>query len=317
MAQRFNKKVGLRCLLAAVSVTACVATSVAFAQSSNHSNAKLNWQPPAVNGQRMQQPQVSSQMPATQYQLVQHVEPAYAPNLLPPVNMIDNNIPQPVNGTRIAQVPGSPGTDAYLDTVTRGRGRPGSVNSPNLPGMTSAASGMNYPTLDDSAINRPDTPIRTPKPNERITECGDPREIGSRMGDVSVLIDFDINWNDLQPCSINIDEYRPRAWQHTCFTYNPSLLCRSSAYFEHVQVERYGHSWGPFLQPVMSAAHFYGSVLFLPYKMGLTPPSECVYTIGYYRPGSCAPYMIDPIPFSLRAGLAQAGTVVGMAYAIP
>ena len=315
MAQRFNKKVGLRCLLAAMSVTACVATSVAFAQSSNYSNAKLNWQSPAVNGQR-----TPTTQPSSQYQLVQHVEPTYAPNLLPPVNMIDNNTSQPVNGTRVAQgpgTPGAPGTNAYIDTVTHGRGRPGSVNSPSLPGTMSAAPSVDYPTLDDSAINRPDAPIRTPKPNERITECGDPREIGSSMGEISVLIDVDVNWNDLQPCSINIDEYRPRAWQHTCLTYNPSLLCTTATYFEHVQVERYGHSWGPFLQPVMSAAHFYGSVLFLPYKMGLTPPTECVYTVGYYRPGSCAPYMIDPIPFSLRAGLAQAGTVVGLGYAIP
>jgi hypothetical protein len=55
------------------------------------------------------------------------------------------------------------------------------------------------------------------------------------------------------------------------------------------------------VQPFASAAHFFISVPLLPYKMGLNPPHECVYTLGYYRPGSCAPYMIEPIPLSMRA----------------
>ena len=34
-----------------------------------------------------------------------------------------------------------------------------------------------------------------------------------------------------------------------------------------------------------------------------------MYTLGYYRPGSCAPYMLDPLPISVRAGLMEAGVV--------
>lgn len=325
MAQRFKKRIGLRCLLAAVSVTACVATGLAFGQYSNQSsdyytNSQLNWQSPAIHGQqaRPSQATLPARTASSQFQLVQHVEPAYAPNLLPPTEIVNNSQPQPpIYGTRVAQVQGPPGTDAYRDTVYPDLGRPGSISHPNSPGVVSPAPSTQYPTLGDGAINRPDAPPIIPKPNERIADCGDPRNIGVPIGQVNVLIDIDIKWDDMKPCSINLDDYRPRQWQPTCFTYNASLLCTSSAYFEHVQVERYGHSWGPFLQPVMSAAHFYGSVLFLPYKMGLTPPTECVYTVGYYRPGSCAPYMIDPVPLSLRAGVAQAGTVVGLAYAIP
>jgi len=162
-----------------------------------------------------------------------------------------------------------------------------------------------------------DIPAMPQSPEKRIIECGDPKNIGVPTNEISVLIDIDIDWAKLNPCSINVDDYYGRNWPSTCVRWNASNLCTSAAYFEHVSVERYGHSWGPFMQPVMSAAHFYGSVLFLPYKMGLTPPCECVYTIGYYRPGSCAPYMIDPIPLSIRAGVAQAGTVVGLSYAIP
>jgi hypothetical protein len=33
--------------------------------------------------------------------------------------------------------------------------------------------------------------------------------------------------------------------------------------------------------------------------------------LGYYRPGSCAPYYLDPIPLSVRAALFEAGAWVG------
>jgi hypothetical protein len=51
--------------------------------------------------------------------------------------------------------------------------------------------------------------------------------------------------------------------------------------------------------------------------MGVEPPTECVYALGHYRPGSCAPYMCDPIPISYRGALFQAGAVVGAAAVLP
>ena len=74
---------------------------------------------------------------------------------------------------------------------------------------------------------------------------------------------------------------------------------------------------GPWLQPFASGAHFFLTIPMLPYKMGLEPPNECIYALGYYRPGSCAPYMLDPIPLSVRATLFEAGVVAGGIYAIP
>jgi hypothetical protein len=71
------------------------------------------------------------------------------------------------------------------------------------------------------------------------------------------------------------------------------------------------------LQPWISGAHFVGTFPILPYKMGLQAPGECVYSLGYYRPGSCAPYMLDPIPLSLRAGLLEAGAWVGGVFLVP
>lgn len=96
-----------------------------------------------------------------------------------------------------------------------------------------------------------------------------------------------------------------------------SALCHKPLYFEDVALERYGHSWGPFLQPIMSGAHFFGRLPVLPYCMGLKTPNECVYTLGYYRPGSCAPYLVGGVPFTWRAALFQAGGAVGVAAFLP
>jgi hypothetical protein len=96
-----------------------------------------------------------------------------------------------------------------------------------------------------------------------------------------------------------------------------SGLCHKPLYFEQVQLERYGHSWGPYVQPIMSGAHFFATFPVLPYKMGIQTPNECVYTLGHYRPGNCAPYMIEAVPFTWRAALFEAGAWVGGAAAIP
>ena len=118
-------------------------------------------------------------------------------------------------------------------------------------------------------------------------------------------------------CELEGGDFVPRSWAPTTYLWQASGLCHKPAYFEDMHLERYGHSWGPYLQPVMSGAHFFLNVPILPYKMGLYPPGECVYTLGYYRPGSCAPYLLDPLPLSIRAGLAQAGAVVGFAAFLP
>ena len=74
---------------------------------------------------------------------------------------------------------------------------------------------------------------------------------------------------------------------------------------------------GPWVQPFASGAHFFLTIPILPYKMGLELPNECMYTLGYYRPGNCAPYLFDPIPLSVRGVLFEAGAWVGGVAAFP
>jgi hypothetical protein len=111
--------------------------------------------------------------------------------------------------------------------------------------------------------------------------------------------------------------FEPRAWSQTVYLWKASGICHKPLYFEQVQLERYGHDWGPVLQPIMSGAHFFGTIPILPYKMGLETPQECVYTLGYYRPGSCAPYMITQPGFTWRAAAFEAAAVTGVSAAVP
>ena len=92
--------------------------------------------------------------------------------------------------------------------------------------------------------------------------------------------------------------YVARCWAPQTFTWTASALCHKPLYFENIQLERYGHSAGPFMQPVHSTAHFFVSLVSWPYQTTIHPANECQYALGFYRPGNCAPWLRYPIPFS-------------------
>jgi hypothetical protein len=146
--------------------------------------------------------------------------------------------------------------------------------------------------------------------------CLTPKDL-PKLTDISVDIRPDATGILPRECTIAGDRFEPRSFACSTFLWRSSCLCHKPLYFEDVSLERYGHTWGPFLQPVLSGAHFFLTVPTLPYKMGLTPPDECIYSLGYYRPGSCAPYYIDPLPLSTRAALFEMGAAVGLAAYLP
>lgn len=118
-------------------------------------------------------------------------------------------------------------------------------------------------------------------------------------------------------CALGNVAYVPRVFTPTMYTWKASALCYKPLYFQQASLERYGHTWGPILQPFISGAQFYLTVPILPYLMGVDPPCECKYALGYYRPGSCAPKMICPVPISLRGGLLEAGIILGGVALVP
>lgn len=124
-------------------------------------------------------------------------------------------------------------------------------------------------------------------------------------------------WHLPITCGSGYDQVAGRSFVPSAIQWKASGLCHKPLYFEEVQLERYGHEIGPILQPLVSTAHFFGNIAILPYKMGIHPPHECQYSLGYYRPGDCAPYMLPPVPISLRGAAVQAGAVIGGAALVP
>lgn len=123
-------------------------------------------------------------------------------------------------------------------------------------------------------------------------------------------------WNVPSECILGDEIHKGRDFIPSSMTWTASALCHKPNYFEEVQVERYGHTAG-FFQPALSGAHFFVNIAVLPYKMGINPMNECQYALGYYRPGSCAPWMVPPIPLSVRGAAAQALVVGGLSPVIP
>jgi hypothetical protein len=118
-------------------------------------------------------------------------------------------------------------------------------------------------------------------------------------------------------CRLEGETYQPRRFATTTFTWTAAGYCHKPLYFEHAQLERYGHSYGPMADPFISAAHFFVTLPVLPYKMGVELPWECMYPLGHYRPGDCAPWTVPAIPISARGFAVEAATITGLVFLFP
>lgn len=124
-------------------------------------------------------------------------------------------------------------------------------------------------------------------------------------------------WNLPYECGWTDQPFMGRNWAPLEVNWTASALCHKPLYFEDRALERYGHTTGPISQVALSGAHFFGSAALLPYQMGMYPPTECRYALGYYRPGNCAPHLIPPVPLSARGAAFQTAAVLGAVYWIP
>lgn len=89
-------------------------------------------------------------------------------------------------------------------------------------------------------------------------------------------------------------------------------------YFEQPNLERYGtHAGGTCLASAAATARFVGHALTLPYQMGAHGPSECIYTLGVYRPGNCTPHFFHIKPLSPKGLLYQGAAVTGLVFLFP
>jgi len=150
-------------------------------------------------------------------------------------------------------------------------------------------------------------PVMEPNAAPLFEKCVSPRSLKS-ISSITADIGFkpeDLTGNKRRPpeCSLDNEPFRPRQWRPLTFAWTAAGTCHNPIYFEDEQLERYGHAWGPVKQTTISAVQFFATVPLVPYFMGVYPPNECIYDLGQYRPGSCAPYYLDPLPLSVRGAL--------------
>ena len=86
----------------------------------------------------------------------------------------------------------------------------------------------------------------------------DPRREGQRASAFSTLSEDDIcfmtaYWRIPTECTLEQSDFEGRHWVDVTLAWKASAVCHKPLYFEEVQLERYGHSAGPFVQPVSPA----------------------------------------------------------------
>jgi hypothetical protein len=106
-------------------------------------------------------------------------------------------------------------------------------------------------------------------------------------------------------------------WERTVCSWAAPNTFSYPRYFEDRMVERHGHLQLGHLEPFASGARFFATVPMLPYLMTIRDPCDCEYTLGYYRPGSCAPVMLQRPPLDRRAVIVESAAIAGAVIAIP
>lgn len=196
---------------------------------------------------------------------------------------------------------------------------------------TPPATGQFQPVLPAGPPEPEQAPLQVPEPSPTAVKAEGEKAQESCSKSLDNLRAYTVDKVNLSisiagtagedyPFECSIDDgtmHSDRCWEQTTYMWKASAMCHKPLYFEDEQLERYGHSFSPCFQPFISGAHFFCTLPVLPYCMGVEPPCECIYALGHYRPGNCAPYMCNPIPLSCRGALFEAGAVTGAAIALP
>ena len=117
--------------------------------------------------------------------------------------------------------------------------------------------------------------------------------------------------------ALSVGMYEGRRFGDTVFQWEASDLYHFPLYFEDPTLERYGHTHHEAIQPFVSAGRFGVQLFGLPYQMTIDPVVKKMYTLGWYRPGECAPKKYYQIPWNTEAAIRQAAVTAGLFYIFP
>ncbi|MEN0110683.1 MAG: hypothetical protein AAF805_08155 [Planctomycetota bacterium] len=120
---------------------------------------------------------------------------------------------------------------------------------------------------------------------------------------------------------VNADPASPRFVAAPVHWAAPATLS-NPLWFEQANVERYGHHRGlcrgdVLTSSAISAAHFFADAATLPWKAFASPASDCDYTLGSYRPGSCNPHPWLRCERPVLGASGEALAVAGLILLVP
>lgn len=106
-----------------------------------------------------------------------------------------------------------------------------------------------------------------------------------------------------------------RNFAPTQYMWMASNLYHRPLYFQDVQLERYGHvKCNEACQAVESLGKFGVQLVGLPYQMALDYPWSHRYSLGYYRPGDCAPKLCYQVPLNCKAAITSTAFYTGIVF---
>lgn len=107
-----------------------------------------------------------------------------------------------------------------------------------------------------------------------------------------------------------------RGFATTSWSWEPTALCYNPLWFQDINLERYGWHYGC-AQTIVSSVKFAADTALLPYKLIAECPCDCVYTLGYDRPGNCVPYRCYRLPWRTDAAVFLGGVATGLVFLAP
>ena len=116
-------------------------------------------------------------------------------------------------------------------------------------------------------------------------------------------------------CPLGNGVFPGRSFAPITYTWTASALCHKPLYFEDVQLERYGHMAGPWLQPFASAANFFSDVPDFALQDGPGIAERVHLHARLLSAGQLWPYLFDPLPISVRGLFFESGAGVGLRVA--
>ena len=120
-----------------------------------------------------------------------------------------------------------------------------------------------------------------------------------------------------QPAAVAMPNGYDRQAIALCKQWRAPEICHNPLYFEETMLERNGHVRFGCFQGMASGARFFTTLTLMPYLKTLRPKHSCVYNLGHWRPGTCAPKLRNRLPYDRNAALVQTSAAAAFFWATP